>query len=102
VRAESVSLQEIRYSDDVKKRFDDAQNARTEVEKAKAELEATKVSAEQQVVKAQAEADANRILAASLTDPVLRSKYLDTLSKLAAKGNLVITDGTGSGVLLQR
>jgi regulator of protease activity HflC (stomatin/prohibitin superfamily) len=102
VRAESVSLQEIRYSDDVKQRFDDAQASRIKVEQARADLEATEVSAQQQVVQAQAEAEANRVLTASLTDEVLRSKYLETLAKLAKAGNLVITDGSGSQVLIQR
>ena len=36
------------------------------------------------------------ILAASLTDPVLKQRYLDTLSTLAASGNVVVVpDGFG-------
>lgn len=101
VRAESVSLQEIRYSDDVKQRFDDAQASRIKVEQAKAELEATEVSAQQKVVQAEAEATANRVLAESLTEPILRQRYLDTLRELAKAGNLVITDGN-SNVLIQK
>lgn len=101
VRAESVSLQEIRYSDDVKQRFDDAQASRIRVEQARAELEATEVSAQQKVVQAEAEASANRTLAESLTDPILRQRYLDTLKELAQAGNLVITDGN-SNVLIQK
>ena len=97
-----VSLQEIRYPDTVKQRFEEAQNARTEVEKAKAELEKATVDAQQKVVQAQAEADANAILAASLTEPILRQRYLDTLAKLAAAGNLLITDGSGAEVMVQR
>lgn len=78
---EDVSLQEVRYSDDVKKRFEDAQNAQTEVVKAQAELDKTKIDAQQKVVQAQAEADANRILSESLTPQVLQQRYLDALSK---------------------
>ena len=96
VIVESVSLQEIRYSEEVKGRFDAAQAARIEVEKAKAELEATEVSAQQKVVQAQAEADANAILNGSLTPAILQQRYLDTLSDLAAAGNLVVVpDGFG-------
>ena len=99
VVVESVSLQEIRYSDEVKARFDAAQAARIEVEKAKAELEATQVSAQQKVVQAQAEADANAILNGSLTDNILQQRYLDTLKELAAAGNLVVVPDGFSGLV---
>ncbi len=99
VIVESVSLQEIRYSDEVKARFDAAQAARIEVEKAKAELEATQVSAQQKVVQAQAEADANAILNSSLTSNILQQRYLDTLSDLAAAGNLVVVPDGFNGLV---
>jgi regulator of protease activity HflC (stomatin/prohibitin superfamily) len=99
VIVESVSLQEIRYSDEVKARFDAAQAARIEVEKAKAELEATQVSAQQKVVQAQAEADANAILNSSLTDRILQQRYLDTLKELAASGNLVVVPEGFNGLV---
>jgi regulator of protease activity HflC (stomatin/prohibitin superfamily) len=99
VIVESVSLQEIRYSDEVKARFDAAQAARIEVEKAKAELEATQVSAQQKVVQAQAEADANAILNSSLTDRILQQRYLDTLKELAASGNLVVVPDGFNGLV---
>jgi regulator of protease activity HflC (stomatin/prohibitin superfamily) len=95
VQVESVALQEIRYPDDVKQRYADAQNARTEIVKAQAELEAAQISAQQKVVQAQAEADANAKLAASLTDPILRQRYLDTLKELAGAGNLVVVPADG-------
>lgn len=90
VLVESVSLQEIRYPDEVKKRFSDAQNARTDVEKARAELEATKVSAEQQVVEAKAAAEANKLLDSSLTPEIIQYKQLQTLEKIGAAGNTVV------------
>ena len=99
VIVESVSLQEIRYSDEVKARFDAAQAARIEVEKAKAELEATQVSAQQKVVQAQAEADANAILNSSLTEAILQQRYLDTLKELAAAGNLVVVPEGFNGLV---
>lgn len=99
VRAESVSLQEIRYSEDVKQRFDDAQASRIKVEQAKADLEATEVSAQQKVVQANAEAEANRILTASLTDEVLQQRYLDTLATLAKSGNLVVVPEGFNGLV---
>lgn len=99
VIVESVSLQEIRYSEEVKGRFDAAQAARIEIERAKAELEATEVSAQQKVVQAQAEADANAILNASLTPAILQQRYLDTLSDLAAAGNLVVVPEGFGGIV---
>ncbi len=99
VIVESVSLQEIRYSDEVKARFDAAQAARIEVEKAKAELEATQVSAQQKVVQAQAEADANAILNSTLTEAILQQRYLDTLKELAAAGNLVVVPEGFNGLV---
>ena len=99
VIVESVSLQEIRYSEEVKGRFDAAQAARIEVEKAKAELEATQVSAQQKVVQAQAEADANAILNSSLTPSILQQRYLDTLKELAAAGNLVVVPEGFNGLV---
>lgn len=99
VKVESVSLQEIRYSDEVKARFDAAQAARIEVEKAEADLEATQVSAQQKVVQAEAEAKANRELTQSLTPEVLQQRYLDTLQKVGEKGNLVVVPEGFNGML---
>lgn len=99
---EDVQIQGIRYSEAVKERFEAAQNAQTEVVKAEADLKKAEIDAQQQVVKATAEAEANNLLAASLTEPILRQRYLDTLATLAKAGNLVITDGTGAEVLIQR
>lgn len=99
VAVESVALQEIRYPDDVKQRFADAQNARTEIVKAQAQLEATQISAQQKVVQAESEAKANGVLAASLTEPILRQRYLDTLAKLAEAGNLVVVPEGSNNIL---
>lgn len=96
---EDVALQDIRYSDQVKQRFDQAQQARIDVTTEQAKLDAAKVSAQQQVVQAQAAAQANQILEQSLTPNVLQQHYLDTLGKLAQAGNLVITDGSNGTMI---
>lgn len=87
---EDVSLQEIRYSDAVKQRFEDAQNAQTEVVKAKATAEQAQIAADSaaavKIKEATAEAEANRLLAASLTPEVLQQRYLDVL----ADANLIV------------
>lgn len=83
---EDVSIQEVRYSDAVKNRFEEAQNAQTEVVKANAELEKAKIDAQQKVALATAEAEANRILTESLTPQVLQQRYYDVL----AKANLIV------------
>lgn len=99
VQVESVSLQEIRYSDEVKARFDAAQAARIEIEKAQAELEATEVSAQQKIVQAEAEAKANDVLTKSLTAEVLSQRYLDTLQQVGKDGNLVVVPEGFNGIL---
>ena len=86
IQIEDVSLQEIRYSDAVKTRFEEAQNAQTEVGKARADREGARVEAEQKIAVATAEAEANRILSASLTPQVLQQRYFDVLSK----ANLIV------------
>lgn len=96
---EDVALQEIRYGEQVTNAFAAAQEAQINVETEQAKLEAAKVSAQQKVVQAQAEADANAILAASLTDAILKQRYLDTLKELAAAGNLVVVPEGFNGLV---
>jgi regulator of protease activity HflC (stomatin/prohibitin superfamily) len=79
-------MQEVRYSDAVKTRFEEAQNAQTEVVKAQADLEKAKVDAQQKIAVATAEAEANRILTESLTPQVLQQRYYDVL----AGANLIV------------
>jgi regulator of protease activity HflC (stomatin/prohibitin superfamily) len=87
---EDVSLQEVRYSDAVKARFEEAQNAQTEVVKAEAEAEKAKIQADSNAyvtqTEATAEANANNTLAASLTANILQQRYLDVL----AGANLIV------------
>jgi regulator of protease activity HflC (stomatin/prohibitin superfamily) len=100
VVVDSISLQEIRPPESVVASYAAAQEAQINVTKEQANLQAQEVKAQQKVVNAQAEADANALLNASLSPQILQQRYLDTLKELAAAGNLVVTDGSGSGVLL--
>lgn len=96
---EDVALQEIRYGEQVTSAFAAAQEAAIQVQTEQNRLEAAKVSAQQKVVQAQAEADANAILAASLTPAILQQRYLDTLRELAAAGNLVVVPEGFNGLV---
>jgi regulator of protease activity HflC (stomatin/prohibitin superfamily) len=78
---DDVALQEIRYPETVTGAFAEAQAAQVQVTTEQAKLEATKVSAQQKVVQAQAEADANELLAQSLTPQILQQRYIDKLGE---------------------
>ena len=84
ITIEAVNLQEIRYSDEIKQRYDDAQSARVAVDKAQAEQDAAEIQAETARITAQGQADANAILDASLTDDILRQRYIDALNNSSA------------------
>jgi regulator of protease activity HflC (stomatin/prohibitin superfamily) len=99
VVVDSVALQGIRYPQVVQDRFTDAQNAKTQVVQEQAKLESTKISAQQRIVEAEAQAEANRKLAASLTPEVLQSQQLSTLEKLGASGNVFVVPN-GSNPLI--
>lgn len=92
---EQVSVQEVRYPESITARYAEAQAS--EISKAKAlnEQEAAKVEAETRVIEAQGVADANRVLAESLSEEVLRQNYIDALREVGASGNLVVVpDGS--------
>lgn len=99
VMVDSVSLQEIRPPEVVQKSYADAQQALINVTKEQSKLEAAEVSAQQKVVQAQADADANRLLQESLTDSILKQRYLDTLKELAASGNVVVVPEGFNGLV---
>lgn len=80
VIVEQVSLQEIRYSDNVRARFDEAQAARIAESRARAEQEVKRVEAESRIIEAQGIADANEILTESLTPEVLTQRYLEAIA----------------------
>lgn len=99
VIVDSVSLQEVRYSPEVRQNFDSAQQARIAVDRAQAELEKAEVDAQQGIVRATAEAEANRILSASLDDRILQQRYLDTLKSVGEKGNTIIVPEGFNGMV---
>jgi len=85
VIVENVNIHGIRRSDEVNKRFTDAQNAQTDLLKAETEAKTAKAKAQGEadaaIAKANGEAEANRIIAASLTDPVLKQRWIDAIAK---------------------
>ena len=96
VIVQAVDLQEIRYSDEVKARFDEAQASRIAESKAQADLEVARVTAEKARVEAQGTADANKILSESLSPEVLQQKMID-----AYKDGTVFVVPQGSNPLVQ-
>ena len=87
---ESVSVQDVRYPDEITSKYSEAQAAEVEKDKAKNEQETAKVEAETKKIQAQGESDANAILAQSLNDQVLRQHYIDALGEIGKDGNLVV------------
>lgn len=85
---EQVSVQDVRYP----KEITSAYAAEVQKRKASNEQETAKVEAETKRIKAQGEADANNILNSSLSENVLRQKYIDALSN--AKNLTVVPDGS--------
>lgn len=91
----SALIQNIRYSDSVETRLQDAEAAKADKAKAEADLAAAKVRAEQKQVEADAQASANTTISQSLTPELIEQHRIEALSKAAENGNLVIApDGT--------
>lgn len=96
---EQVSVQDVRYPDEIKSKYAEAQAAVIAKQQALNEQETAKVNAETQKIEAQGEADANRILTESLTTEVIQQNYIDALKEIGKSGNLVVVpEGTTSVV----
>lgn len=97
---EQVSVQGIRYPQSITDRYAEAQAS--EIMKAKAlnEQESRKVEAETRVIEAQGIAEANRVLAESLSAEVLAQNYIDALKEIGANGNLVVVPEGSSPVVV--
>lgn len=92
LNVEQVSIQNVVYPDSIKTKYAEATAAEIGKTTAENNLEIAKVNAQQKVVDAQGEADANRVLAESLSNEVLTSKYIDMLSK--ADNLTIVPDGS--------
>lgn len=90
ITIEQVSVQEIRYPQTIIDAYAEAQSAEIAKSKAQNEQETARVEAETKVIQAQGEADANRVLAESLSDQVIAQHYIDALESIGQNGNLVV------------
>lgn len=96
---EQVSVQDISYPKSITDAYADAQAAEVEKSKAQNKQETAKVEAETKKIQAEGEAQANRTLNDSLTDNVLKQKYIDALEEAAKNDNLIITDGSSGSLI---
>lgn len=94
LHVEQVSVQEIRYPKSITDRYAQAQAANIDLQKAVNEQQVAKTEAETKKIRAQGDADANDVLNRSLTDNVLRQKYIDALAN--AKNLIVTPDGANT------
>lgn len=92
LNVEQVSIQNVVYPDSIKTKYAEATAAEIGKTTAENNLEIAKVNAQQKVVEAQGESDANRVLAESLSNEVLTSKYIDMLSN--ADNLTIVPDGS--------
>ena len=90
VMVDFVNLQDIRFTEQVENALREVEVSNQNVLKQEAELRAAEISAQQKVAQATAEAEANRVLAESLSPEILESKRLDTLRQIGDKGNTII------------
>ncbi|WP_164983956.1 SPFH domain-containing protein [Cellulomonas endophytica] len=96
VAISTVSLQNIRFTDEVEQSIKAVEVAQQKEAEAEANLRATEVSAQARVVEAQAEAEANRLLSESLTPQVLEQRRIE-----AMKAGTVFVVPEGSTPLVQ-
>jgi regulator of protease activity HflC (stomatin/prohibitin superfamily) len=91
---DNINIQGIRYPEDVNQRFKDAQNAQTDLVKADTQAKIDKTAADgaaaAAIAKATGEAEANRLLAQSLTPEVLQQRYIDAIGKA---GTIIVPQG---------
>lgn len=88
---DDVSLQAIKYSDDIVESFNAYQKKSVEIENAKADKEKALIEAEKKVEVAKKEAEANKIQSSELSDQILAEKYIEALRNTQNK--VIITDG---------
>lgn len=89
---EQVSIQNVVYPDSIKDKYSEAAAAEIAKTTAENQKEVAQVEADTKVVQANGEAEANRVLAESLSSEVLTSKYIDALAN--AQQLVVVPDGS--------
>ena len=94
-----VAVQEIRYPEVVKERFNNLTAERTRAQEAQAATLTAEETAKKRIVEAKAEAEANRLLDRDLTPAVLENRRIDMLKSVGEKGNLIITDGKSAPLI---
>lgn len=99
VEFSAVTIQDVRYSEQVEAALTKIEEANQEAETAEANQRTQAVKNETKIAQAQAEADANRLLTESLTPEVIEMKRIEAIVEAAKNGNLVI-DGSDGSVLL--
>ena len=84
VIVDNVNIHGIRYPEDVQQRFKDAQNAQTDLLKAQTDAETAKTKAEGEaaatIERAKGEAEANQLVADSLSPEVLKLRWIEALT----------------------
>lgn len=92
VIVESVALQTVRPPQTILDRINKAQEAQQQLAQAQAATKVKLEEAKQKTIEAQGTADANKILANSLSEKVLQSQYIDALKN--AKELVVVPNGS--------
>lgn len=99
VVVESVQVQDIRYDQSITDAYAQAQSAQVEQTAAQNRQDTARIEAETKKIEAQGTADANDILAQSLTPEVLTQQYYDTLSSIGSNGNLVVVPSDSQPII---
>lgn len=105
----TVTLQDIRYPENVENALNAIEEANQAAQKAEAEKRTSEVNAEKalieaegrakaQIAEANGEAEANRVLSESLTPAVIQQRQTEALMKAAESGKLIVS-GNSSPLL---
>lgn len=87
---EQVSIQNVVYPDSIKAKYAEATAAEIAKTTAENNQKVAEVEAATKVTQANGEAEANRVLAESLTDAVIQQHYINALTSIGENGNLVV------------
>lgn len=97
VTVTNVSIQDVRYSNEVERSLTELEVAAQNKERAKLEADAAVTRAQgdakAKIEQAKGEAEANDLLNKSLTDKVLQARWIEAIKSAGEKGSVIITDG---------